>query len=217
MNRLRISVCAASAIGVIIALGTLEKPAVGQGNGLPAGRDVRVINTPTEPVPVTLNGTGTVKGDVNVLNTPDVKVVNSPTVKVDTTQPLRVVDAAAVAREPFQTSVELRPNFAGDRHGITTFHIPTGKRMVIEHISAWLNRRGGVFIDDGLGEALEGPTLSLPIRELLAFRGGAIDERFAANADVRFYGLGFRVVSMVDEEGGYVGRLTAAGYLIPAS
>lgn len=216
MNRLSFSVCAAGAIGGFIALGLLERPAIGQGNGLPAGRDVRVINLPTEPVPVSLNGTGTVKGDVNVVNTPGVNVLNKPTVKIDTAQPIPVVDAGAVTREPFQIRVHLTNNL-GDSDGITGFSVPAGKKLVIEYVNAWMNKRGGLFIDGG-GDTPT-PTVSLPIRSLLVFKSSPLGDRYAGEAEVRFHGTGFqRVLPSVDfGETGFFGELTVVGYLIPSS
>src|SRR5687768_14983789 len=138
------SVCAAGAIIAAIAIGALPRAADGQGNGKGGpDKDVRVINTPAEPVPVTLNGTGTVKGDVNVVNTPTVNVgntptvnvgntagvnvVNTPTVKLDTTQPVPVVEASS--RQPFQVRVSLEDTIGGT--GITGFSVPAGKRLVV--------------------------------------------------------------------------------------
>ena len=187
-----------------------------QGNG--KDKDVRVINTPAEAVPVTLNGTGTVRGDVNVINTPTVNVgsmpgvnvVNTPTVKVDNTQPLRVVESSA--REPFQSRIALADTIGGT--GITGFTIPAGKRLVVEFVSAWMSKPGGVFIT--IGE--DGPGINLPVQTYLKNTGGGIADRFAASQEARLYATGtVRVISEVNSGlgGDHFGALTVVGYLIP--
>lgn len=78
---------AAAAYAALVGLAVLATPGSGhseaQGNGQPNGPDVRVVNKPTEPVPVTLKGTGTITGDVNVVNSPTVKLSAGTKVGID--------------------------------------------------------------------------------------------------------------------------------------
>ena len=117
MKKLQLSLCAVGAYLVIIAaFGVLgSRPATGQ-KGSPPGPDVRVVNTAANPVPVTLQGTSQITGDVNVVNT--------PTVKVDTTDALPVQDLYA-ARNAVQGG--MAPSVGYD--------VPAGKRLVIQFIS----------------------------------------------------------------------------------
>lgn len=55
----------------VLVLMLIPRTAYGQG-GLPKVNDVRVINTASEPVPTTVQGTATVTGNVSVTNTPTV-------------------------------------------------------------------------------------------------------------------------------------------------
>jgi len=63
---------------------TLSVPAT-RAAGPPSGLDVNVVNTSSNPVPVTLQGAGTVSGSVAITNTPNVNVANTPTVHVSGT------------------------------------------------------------------------------------------------------------------------------------
>jgi hypothetical protein len=73
------------------------------------------VNTPSNPVPVTLQGTSTVSGNVVVTNTP-----------------LPVQDI----REPFQAS---NLSNSGADAALSFPAVPAGKRLVIEHVSAEVN------------------------------------------------------------------------------
>ena len=77
---------------------------------------MRIVNAPSQPVPVTLQGSSRISGDVNV--------VNSPTVKVDTTDTLQVQDLYA-ARNAVQGAVNSSIDYV----------VPAGKRLVIQFIS----------------------------------------------------------------------------------
>ena len=91
-------------------------------------------------------GFGQNSRDVNVVNTPDVKVVNIPTVGIDPTKntvkvattqsdPLAVKVVGGAVRRPFQAGVNL-DSPAGANAGFARLTIPSGKRLVIENVSA---------------------------------------------------------------------------------
>lgn len=177
-----------------------------------------MINTPAEPVPVVLNGTGTVKGDVNVVNTPSVSVANTPTVnvgnvptvKIDSAQTLKVVESSV--REPFQVHVSVSSSDRFD--GLNSFDVPAGKRLVVEFVSAWLSKPGGIFIEVGSN----GPGINLPVQTLMKYANGYLDERYGASQEARLYATGtVRVLSAQNSNttAGHFGAVTIAGYLIP--
>ena len=80
--------------------------------------DVKVVNTP----------------DVNVVNTADVNVTNKPDVVVANTTPLDVlVTNDSAWREPYHDE-KRNP----DGSGVYLSAVPTGKRLHVEYLSAWL-------------------------------------------------------------------------------
>jgi hypothetical protein len=114
---------------------TSARPAQTQSNGLPPGKDVRVINKETEPVPVSLQTPNPVP--VSLQSPNPVPVSLDGTVQIDTSQPIPVVDANAVALEPFQEQ-KTTPGMTGfETISSTRFDpIPAGKRLVIELVTA---------------------------------------------------------------------------------
>lgn len=107
-NVLRLALC------VSVLAVTLSVPSTWAA-GPPGGLSVDVVNTPSNPVPVTLQGTSTVSGNVVVTNTP-----------------LPVQDI----REPFQAS---NLSNSGADAALSFPAVPAGKRLVIEHVSAEVN------------------------------------------------------------------------------
>ena len=105
-----------------------------------AERDVRVINTTTEPVPTVAQGMTAIAGNVSVTNIPAVKaqplgpwsvdIANSPTVKVGNTQtnPVLVRDVDHPARQPLQIT-------AHQPFDSPLVTLPAGKRRVVEFVS----------------------------------------------------------------------------------
>jgi hypothetical protein len=109
---------------------------VGQAVGAPATTNVNVVNTPNVNV---VNNPG-----VTVLNSPtvqsqqsgtwDVGITGSPTVTVGNTS-ANPVPVVASPPSPFQEEVILVFN-NGSNSANGGFSVPTGKRLVIEHVSA---------------------------------------------------------------------------------
>jgi hypothetical protein len=85
-------------------------------------KDVRVVNTPVEPVPVA------VQGSVAVQGTPQVHVVNGN----DAPVPVKVVGSSD--RIPFVAQVRIFVD-DGRRFANATIDVPDGYRMTIEHVS----------------------------------------------------------------------------------
>src|SRR5262249_39438870 len=110
---------------------------------------VKVVNAPSEPVPVqgtVTPGTGTL-WSVGVVGTPNVAVSNFPatttvafdgsanTVKIDTSNPLLVRDADNPARQVYANHriIDLQDGEAAK--AIFFSEVPAGKRLVIEEVS----------------------------------------------------------------------------------
>lgn len=92
----------------LLALALAAAPAAFAQGTSPAGPDVRVVNPPSQPVPVRLGGP----------------------VVVTTTAPLPVTVAGAAAPQPFQFTYHSANPLTNQG-----FTVPAGKRLVIEHLS----------------------------------------------------------------------------------
>ena len=123
----------------------VQTPSQGQSS-----KDVRVINTSSEPVPASIVGTPT----VNVGNSPAVAIASMPSVTIggtptvglaqganavvvenDAFSPVMVRDADAALRTPYKTSM---PGVISDHQAdgfMTVLTVPAGKRFVLEGIS----------------------------------------------------------------------------------
>lgn len=140
-----------TALVATLVLGT-PGPGRSQGPGLgqPNGPDVRVVNKPSEPVPVTLKGTGSITGDVNVVNSPTVKLASGSKVGIDpnsdgvtvrntSSQPVPIAGTVSNADEPARSPYQDGFGFEL-ANGITTERalspLPADKRLVIEYFSA---------------------------------------------------------------------------------
>jgi hypothetical protein len=119
-------------------------PQVGQSALTPPDKDVRVVNTTNEPVPVAVQG----NPNVNVVNSPTVKaqqngawnvgITGTPTVSLDDspTNPISVRDVDRPTAQPFQyeTEVTLEEGEGGQNAAIP---VPQGKLLVIEYVSVF--------------------------------------------------------------------------------
>jgi len=92
-------------------------------------KDVNVVNTSANPVPVTLEGTSTISGSVTITNTPSVNVVNGVTVRDadrPTNQPVHLAFSAnTTSGSGFQF---------WQANGVYT--VPAGKRLVVDDVDA---------------------------------------------------------------------------------
>jgi len=123
-NVLRVALC------VSVLTVALSVPAT-RAAGPPSGLDVNVVNTPSNPVPVSLQGTGTVSGNVAITNTPNVKVVNTPTVNIgNSLRPSQLVTVETFGNCPGGLGIafDQLEGADGTRQG---FSIPAGKVLVV--------------------------------------------------------------------------------------
>ena len=138
-----------ASIGLILFVSViaLSLPQRGHANFAP-DKDVKVINTPAEAVPVVAQGTTNVAGSVNVANTPtvnakqsgawNVAITGTPTVEIDNAagNAITIRDVDRPTAQPFQYEavVTLDDGQSGQNVNIP---IPSGKLFVIENVSAF--------------------------------------------------------------------------------
>lgn len=116
-------------LGLVAALVFAVPPCV-HAQGRPPGPDVRVVNLPSEPVPV------------EVVTSAPLPVVIDGAVTIDTASPLPVTVVPTGGPQPFQVTLfQASQAFPG----VDRFRVPSGKRLVIEDVSC-----DGVDADDYL-------------------------------------------------------------------
>lgn len=151
MSRIGTALVFLTSLAALVILPAL--PALHAANSL-QGPDVTVVNTPANPVPVSLQGTTSISGSVDITGTPNVNVVNSPTVTLapgstvsignPASAPVLTRDVDSPARQAvtFHDEVSLPAGSLGDVSA-GVFTPPAGKRLVIEYVA------GGVFLQPG--------------------------------------------------------------------
>jgi hypothetical protein len=194
--------------------------------------DVNVVNTASNPIPTLAQGTTTIAGNVSVTNTPtvnlasgaSVNVTNTPTVNLasgasiginnTTANPVLVRSVDDAVRQIFQKQVDLI--WADGTYGQNTFFsVPSGKRLVIEHVSA---------IAHDLGQH---PTMfrvttfaggQQVIHFLVSSSQGESGRQFVASQQMRIYAdPGTGVVVGADREfntGTGTATISVSGYLV---
>ena len=158
MVRLRIALGVASSLVAVAAL-TIVFAGTGQAQGNGNGQNPQNVNIVNTPLPVTGNVNAAVTGNVNAVVTGNVNANVSGTVGLAPGTTVQIggtanvlignTDAAPVpivnlndAREPFQTRVTLTIE-SGSTQSQAGFDVPSGKRLVIEHVSSRVQGPGG--------------------------------------------------------------------------
>ena len=191
-----------------------------------ADETVRVVNT---PLPVTLQGTGTITGTVasTQSGTWNVGATQSGTWNVGinnpASNPVPVSDVNAVVREPFQARVlgNFTDELFGSQMDATVVTVPTGKRLVIEHVSAGLNiSNAGVGL---LSIGLNNPaTLALDqiICNPVADASDALNHAFQCAGQTKYYVEPGQELHFFAETLQHAGSSSAvifvSGYYVPA-
>lgn len=123
-----------ASLGLVILLMSivLSAPGKGQAAAPPADRDVRVINTPGEAVPVAVQGTTAVTGAVSLTGTSNVAVTNT------SASPVPVAPVNDPALQPWQYSFSLDMVDGEMSKMVFLPDPPLGKRLVLEFGSAEL-------------------------------------------------------------------------------
>ncbi len=191
---------------------------------LPGGggaKDVLVVNTAAQPIPVT--------GSVGITGTANVNVANSPTVKAQQSGPwtvgisgtanVQVISSVSNpvyvrdvnnALQPFTQEFDLAVA-SNALTAVSSFTVPAGRRLVIENVSAEAHVPSGqharFFVDESIGHVI--PT---------AFQGSlGGQDALAVNAAVKFYfDPGTVFVQVVRDQSGGTGNafVTLDGYFV---
>jgi hypothetical protein len=193
---LAIAVVASTAIVGIL---TTSAPADAQNNRPPTPVDV-VASVP-------LNVSGNVAlvpgGEVNIGNLPD--------------SPVPVRDVGRAAKEPFQQAT-ISTAFNGSSSSAEVVTVPAGKRLVIEHFSAWINASG----PNGLASISIGVQGSGQFDQASCQQTGqtanGLNHFFACSGPTRFYAEAGQTVhffvALSDSDGGFH-RALLSGHFVP--
>ncbi|HXG64484.1 MAG TPA: hypothetical protein VNO70_05210 [Blastocatellia bacterium] len=143
MNRIRNYLFTAISLALLVGAFVLT----GSKSGYSENPDrVMVVNSTAEAVPVTLQGTGSVSGSVNIANTPTVGLLSGSAVRIDAASnvvrvdssmlnPLTIRSADEPASNPFIEQLDITipdQEFSGS----ASLVLPAGKEFAIEYISA---------------------------------------------------------------------------------
>jgi hypothetical protein len=149
--------------------------------------------------------------------TVDVNVTNPVLpVEVSNADPVPVRDVDAAAREPFQTQT-VTTSFNSSSSSADIVTVPAGKRLVVEHVSAWVNSTD----DSGLASVTIGSGSQFD--QLPCFRtgqtGNGLNHFYSCSMQTRYYvGPGETLsffVSTASSDGGFH-RSFVSGYYLPA-
>lgn len=227
MSRLTNRLLTASGFAIFVVSLLLASPPA--SNAVPGEKDVRVINTTSEPVPTAAQGTTTIAGSVSVANTPTVAFAPGASVGIDpasntvqlantVASPVPVVDIND-AGQPFQTGASVTQ--AGTNVSlINVATVPAGKRLVIEFISATGQVPVGQHVELMEINTITDPFGGLTHQLLVHAQPPAVigDSLFRANQQLRLYAnAGSQVKALFrrsSSAGNGVFLVTISGYLV---
>lgn len=134
MHNTRIYLLALAA--ATLSAGSFLIVATGSSTAAPPDKDLVVVNTPSNPVPVQAQGNLSVTA--NLTNTPSVLAQQSgpwaQTILNTESNPIPVRSVGESTQRPFQKLVQISiPCFQASATG--SFTVPAGKRLVIQHIA----------------------------------------------------------------------------------
>lgn len=193
----------------------------------PSDKDVVVVNTASQAVPVQTQGVTTVAGDVNVANTPtvlaqqtgqwNVGLSGTPTVQVGnaSSSPVLVRDVDNPARQPFQR--ELDPLVAvGQFTASDLFTVPAGKRLVIEFATASITTAPGTKMWVRIQTRVNGSTNEHSLLPELQgpFAASGSDFLLAAQSMKIYADPNTQVVAVVNVLGGTANANTGAAVVM---
>ena len=173
----------------------------------PAAKDVRVVNTSAEPVPVVATG------PVALAEGTRVDVSNTAATA------LHVVQAT---REVFVRTAYLEWASEGASNAFTSIDVPAGKRLVIEFVSGRVGTGEGQTVDFILFPSANGGNgeFRFPTTARRADHGGLLyDHYYRFSAAVTLYHDGGRALRVgasrsVLDSGPAQGSLSVSGYLV---
>jgi hypothetical protein len=147
-------------LGITAAAAGLVTASLTDGAAIAAAarqvQSVFVTNGPEDPVPVSVQGTASVQGTVGIA--PDantVRIGNTPTVLIGGTPAVALTgDPAAAAAVQAQSSCP-QPCSATPFADVTLFTVPAGKRLVIEHVSGYVQLPAGAQANYSLKTSID--------------------------------------------------------------
>lgn len=141
---------------VALSAGSFLLAAAGSSHAAPPDKDVVVVNTPSNPVPVQMQGPTNVAGSVSVSNTPNVLAQQSgpwaQTIVNTESNPVPVRAVGETGQKPFQKFVQLDA-LCGQNTAHGHFSVPAGKRLVIERVALAANLEKVFGHDNGVESA----------------------------------------------------------------
>jgi hypothetical protein len=150
------------------------------------------VNTPAEPVPVALQGTGSVAGTVNALQSgpwtvgvsslPAVQLATGTTFNLNSSPTAPIYTADVSARQAFAVSV-----CDGDCGAQNVASVPVGKRFVIEQVSGICRDNGGPPATFYLLAPLNGQTYQYFISGVQGLQGFGDTSYIMVGARTHFY------------------------------
>jgi hypothetical protein len=194
-------------------------PQNGHGNPAVGEKDVRVVNLPTEAVPVAVQGAPTIKAQQN--GAWNVSISGTPTVQIGNGvgSPVQVRDVDRPTAQPFQKNVDiaLAP---GENSKAVAVSVPAGKIFVIEQISGFGNGVPGEQVDFSImtrvpGDATYQFHYLLTTRDAEQFPGNVL---YRLNEKVRVYSgdvpFPLMRVDRFPANASISFKFTVAGYLV---
>ena len=122
----------------LVILGALGAADLTVAAGPPDGLQVNVVNSPSNPVPVT----GSVTGTVGLAQGSSVSIANTPTVIIGSPIPL---PTTASIKQPIQ--VQGGGSVSGLGLNTTLYVVPAGKRLIVEHFSSEAGMASGTTVN----------------------------------------------------------------------
>jgi len=197
-----------------IAMVAIALAAVGSrtSNATPGAQHVLVVNGTSSPVPTAAVGTTQVAGTVSVSSLPSLTLAAGSSVQVGNTVAVRDTDNPA--RHPFEADVDVAilDTFGGNNATLAT--VPSGKVLVVEHLSAVAFLPPGQKFSAGVNIDF------VRTHHLVSTARGAFggNELFEISQPIRLYvGPGSSLNVRVDRDtgsGAGQARFTVSGYLV---
>jgi hypothetical protein len=198
------------AVSLTIMTAALTVQSAHSAQTSPPGPDVRVVNTQTNPVPV------------SVINFPT--GTNTVNVSSSTNAPLLVRDVDNPARQHVvRLAVQLNILVGETQAGGLMYTVPAGKRLVIEFVSVrtFVDPGQKVFVDVGVSDGQTTYDINLAptlVGTFPAGNSGLFGDRSAISQQTRLYAnAGDTVHAFVqknDDAGAGQANLTVTGYLV---
>lgn len=224
MKKLKHYLTASIGLILFVSVIALSLPQNGHSNFAP-DKDVRVINTTAEPIPVVAQGTT----NVAVQNTPTVNakqsgvwnvgIAGTPTVEVGNAaaNPVFVRDVNDKPQTPYQAEVEV--NLAENQGGGNGFiTVPAGKIFVVEQVSAIGFAPTGQILQFSVGTRILPDSIRREhYLQTTKEENDALTNKFTASQMVKIYAyvasVSVRVTRNLANDTA-VGRFTVSGYFV---